>query len=308
MAEGDQTTQTTETSWTSSLPEPIRGHEAWKEVPDVPTLATKYLETRKPFADQLPEDIKADAVFRDIKNLDGLARSYKGQAHLLGVPKDQLLKLPVDLTDETEMGPIYERLGRPAKPEEYKLSAIEGVPAPEEKFAKPVFEAAHKLGMTAKQMDGIYGVLAGMAKQQQADAKAASDAVMAQNAAALKTEWGAAHDQKMREAIFATEQLEAKFPGLKAELDATKLGNLPALAKVFQMFGANLKEDGHVDGRATGGDTLSSPTEAKQQIAALQADKRFQEAYQNRNHVGHAEAMRKMSALFEQAYPEGQAA
>jgi len=36
------------------------------------------------FADSLPADIRAEAVFRDIKDLDGLAKSYYNASKMLG--------------------------------------------------------------------------------------------------------------------------------------------------------------------------------------------------------------------------------
>ena len=313
MPDGTQDTGTTTTTestpWTASLPEPIRGNPAWKDVPDVGTLANKYLETRRPFAEQLPKDIAADASFKDIKDLDGLARSYHGQVKLLGVPKDQLLRLPTS-DDPKDWDPIHNRLGRPEKPEGYKLTLPEGMKLNEE-TAKPIFEAAHKAGVSQKQLDALYTTMRGLGEQQEKAAKAKEDAAIAESMGALKTEFGAAYETKVADAIKVLDIL-AKETGtdsaqLKADLEKDNLGNRPALIKLLAGVAKRYQEDGLM-GRASGTENLNSPTEARQNIAALQQDANFMKVYRDRNNVGHKDAVAKMEALYKQAYPEERAA
>lgn len=310
MAEETTTTTTTnDTAWTASLPEAIRGNEAWKDVPDVGTLATRYLDTRKPFAEMLPKDIAGEATFKDIRDLDGLARGYHGAQKLLGVPKDQLLRLPTDDKPES-WAPIYDKLGRPEKADAYKLTLPDGVTMNTE-AAKPIFEKAHELGISQKQLDGLYGTLLGVATKNGEAAKAKSDGELAAASSALKTEWGVAYDQKIAEAMQAVEHFAKEMKlgdGLKADLEKSGLGNNPAIAKLFAGLAANLKEDGKLTGRAAGAESLASPTEARQNIAALQQDKNFMKSYTDKRDPGHAAAMAKMTALYAQANPQQQAA
>ena len=51
-----------------------------------------------------------------------------------------------------------------------------------------------------------------------------------------------------------------------------------------------------------------SPEEAKAEISALQADETFTKAYTNQHHPNHANAVDKMTRLFEYANPEDAAA
>lgn len=300
-------------AFATTLPEGLRAHEAFKDVKDVGDLATRYVSatTPKPFAEMLPKDIAGEAVFKDLKDLDGLARSYHGQAKLLGVPKDQLLRLPTDDKPES-WDPIYNRLGRPEKADAYKLTLPKGVKMNDES-AKPIFEAAHKLGVSQKQLDGLYGALAAQGTAQQAAAKAKMVGDIATGVAALKTEWGAATDQKIAGGMTALKHYSEQLKlgdGLVTELERTGLGNSPALAKLLDHLHSNLKEDGKLVGRGGGDDALHSPTEARQNIAALQQDKEFMKAYQDRRHIGHKAAVEKMQAFYALAYPtqQGQAA
>ncbi len=295
-------------SWTASLPETIRGHEAWKGVKDVPDLATKYLNYQKPFADQLPEKIRGEAAFKDIKNLDGLADSYFNAQKLLGVPKDQLLRLPADDKPES-WAPVWDKLGRPEKADGYKLTLAEGTTI-EPEVQKSLFETAHSLGMPAKALDGLYGWLQARAAQVNAARNGEAAATVAASEAVLKTEWGQAYDAKMADANQAVDHFAKELKlgdQLKKDLEASGLGNNPGLAKLFAGLAANLREDGKLTGRAAGTEGLQSPTEAKQSIAALQQDSNFMKAYRIKGDVGHKAAVEKMQALYEKAYPSAAA-
>jgi hypothetical protein len=166
------------------------------------------------FADTLPEDIRTDPVFRDIRDLDGLARTFHGQAKFIGIPRDRLLALPADPADAEAMAPIYDRLGRPEKPEAYqfKTDALpEGVTRDE--ATEGWFRStAHKLGLSQRQASALFeawnahvGERIGAATRQSAQAHEAA-------IGALKTEWGDAFDEKLRVAKAATQTSRASSP------------------------------------------------------------------------------------------------
>lgn len=316
MADGDTTTTTTTgTEWTSAVPEAIRGHDALKGIDGVGTLASKFVElsTPKPFADQLPEDIRGEATFKDIKDLGALAKSYHSAQKMLGVPKDQLLRLPADDKPES-WAPVYDKLGRPAKADGYTIKVPDGAPAPEAEAKTAMFAKAHELGFSQKQLDGMYGFLYEQAAVVGAKTKADHDAAIAQSVTTLKTEWGQAYDQKMTQAMDTVSYYDdtLKMGGnLKKALDTTGLGNNPGMAKLFAALAANLKEDGKLTGKAFGGDAVLAPVEARQSISALKSDTQFMKNYMNPNKrdQAHIDAVAKMEALYKIAYPEqGQAA
>lgn len=309
MAEGDTTTGTTGTtgeSWTSSLPEAIRGHESLKSIPDVGTLASKYLEvsTPKPFAEQLPEKIRGEAAFKDIKDLAGLADSYFNAQKMIGIPKDQLLRLPTDDKPEN-WGPVYDKLGRPVTPDKYDFKAPEGAPEVDPEFKKRLFTKAHEIGITSKQLNALYGFQYAEGAQHQQTVQAARDAAIAERQGALKTEWGAAHGVKMQQAISAAAYYDDAL-GLKGELKKaaeTEMSYSPTMAKLFAALAGNLAEDGKLTGKSFGSEALASPAEAMQKINALKGDQSFMKRYTDSRDPGHADAVKQMTALYEQAHP-----
>jgi hypothetical protein len=294
--------------WTSSLPPDVRGHAALSDVKDVGDLATRYVKLNRPFAEQLPEKIRGEATFKDIKSLDALADSYHNAQKMIGIPRDQLLRIPQ--SDKAEdWAPVYDKLGRPAKADDYKLKVPEGFPPAEKAYAESVMAAAHGAGLSQKQFETMTGWLYERAGQSMAQQRANQEATAAAGINSLKTDWGQAYDTKVEQSRGAMLYYSEKA-GITAEvkkaMDETGAGNHPAIVKLFNYMAGTLHEDGVLTGKAFGDQAMQSPVEAQQQINALMADKNFMKNYMNPNRRDPAkiEAMAKMEALRKLAHPE----
>lgn len=292
-------------AFTESLPEPLRANPVFADVKDIGDLATRYAGMHKPFAEQLPEDIRGEAMFKDIKSVDALAKGYHGAQKLLGVPKDQLLRLPTDPADAKQWEPIWNKLGRPEKADGYKLTVPEGMKI-DPTFQEGFFKVAHENGVTNKGLDALYTHLRTVAEKTAATQKQTAESEIQKAGEALKTEWGQAYETKLKTGQAAIEHLDKELKlggGLAKELDASKLGNLPALAKVFEWYGAQLREDG-VIGKVGSGESEHSPVEAQQQINSLLAEPAFKKAYFDSRDPGHKAAVERVYALRQMAHPE----
>lgn len=114
-----------------------------------------------------------------------------------------------DATPE-DWSAFYAQIGRPETPEGYELAVPEG---DDGAFAKQMAPVLHKHGLTAEQAKGLAAdwnamVTAQIAEMDAADA-AAAVAMNSRNvaeAAALKNEWGQAHDANMHFAKLAVQQ------------------------------------------------------------------------------------------------------
>lgn len=299
----------------ATLPEPIRGHEAFKSIKDPVDLATRYhAEVARPFAERLPEKIRGEAAFKDIKDLDGLATSYLNQGKLLGVPKEKLVRLP-DGDDPKEWDAVYERLGRPAAADKYDVKPPQGKAFSDgdKAFQAHMLPVMHKAGLTQKQLDTIIneGWMPYSDKVSQGF-QAAREQRRTQATEALKTEWGTAFDERLGlgEAALSHFERELKLPGLRQELIDNGFHHSPNLIKLLSFVGATLKEDGKLHGGGGGGghSATLSPVEAQQQIAALRGDANFikdyhEEAKSGARFEAHKIAVQKMAALYAQAFP-----
>jgi hypothetical protein len=257
------------------------------------------------FAETLPEDIRGDAAFRDIKDLGSLAKSYLHAQKLIGRDPKSVLALP-GAEDQKGWAEIYDRLGRPPAPDKYQLKAPqlpEGLTV-NENLQKNYASKAWELGLTEKQVAGLYEWWNG----QGVDAHKAATELAARehdtNVATLKGEYGAAYDAKIDLAHRALAHYGDD--ALVDYLDKTKLGNDPAMVRLFVKLGEGLTEDG-VIGKAGGGGRQGalSPGEAQQEIAARQRDQVFMKDYQDKRSPGHDDALATMQRLYGFAYPEG---
>lgn len=176
--------------------------------------------------------------------------------------------LPGETADEAALGEFYTKLGRPEKPEDYKIGFPEGYEATDadKKFAADIAPAFHKAGLTPKQVEVIvsqWNEIAG------GSAKAASEATAARRTeaeAALKKEWGNDYDTNLRHAKAAI----TAFGGdpLVAALEETGLGDHPAFAKAFAAIGRKLGEDSHLAANLTG-DKIKDAKERLDEIFKL---------------------------------------
>ena len=208
--------------------------------------------SEKPFAELLPEDIRGEAVFRDIKDLAGLAKSYHGAAKLLGRDPKTLLAGPGP-DDAEGWAKAYAALGRPETAEGYKLPPTpEGLQESAE-LKTGFLKVAHEAGLSDRQAARLAewwnGTAAGTAQAQ----TAAQERTEAAGIATLQAEWGnefAANLDLAKKALanYGDEKLVAY-------LDSTRLGNDPALIRAFAKIGKPLAEDG-ILGRAGGGQRL----------------------------------------------------
>ena len=113
----------------------------------------------------------------------------------------------------------------------------------------------------------------------------------------LRQEWGLAFDRKVEEGQRAVAFLEKTAPGLAEALDATGAGNNPAVIKLFQALGANLKEGEGFAGTQSSNSGIT-PAEARAQIAEIQNNP------QHPYHNGDEAALEKYLELHRFAHPE----
>lgn len=251
------------------------------------------------FLASLPEDIRGEAMFQDIKDVGALARSYMHAQRLVGADKATVLALPKG-DDPAAWGEVYAKLGRPESPDGYKLTAPEGMQV-DAGLQSGFTKTAHELGISAKQAEGLFawwnGAMQGAAQQQ----SAATAQQLAAAEASLRQEWGAAFDQQMQAARDAVRHYGGD--DLVKELNITGNGNNPELVKLFAKLGGQLREDGVLTGRSGPGGEALTPDAARQQIDTKMKDKEFLAAYRDKAHAKHGEAMAEMTRLYQFAYP-----
>ena len=247
--------------------------------------------------DSLDPTIRASL---DVDSLEDLAKGYVNAQSMIGgsirIPGkeagqadwDKFYDRFKDVPGLTRYNPddlstLYEAAGRPP---DHKGYGLEGV---SEDFLK----VAHEAGLNRQQVEALVNHDTAVN-----EVHAAADAEVVEHGInTLKQEWGLAFDRKVEEGRRAVAFLENSVPGLAEALDSTGAGNHPAMIRVFQALGANLKEGQGFAGSHEHSSGLT-PYEAKMQIQEILNNP------QHPYHNGDEAALEKFVDLHRYANPD----
>ena len=238
--------------------------------------------------------------FEDPKEFStGLTKMYRDLERHIGVPPDQILKIPKKDAPEADVRAFRERLGMPKEAKDYDFTTIKdaaGNPIAQD-LADEMRTAAHKAGLSKEA-----AVEMAAATQRRIDARAAqqktlNDGKLAEEQARLKADWGPNFD----------------FNHLKAREGARRLGITPeavtlleqqigyaAVMNAMRKIGVGTSEDTFVERGAGSDGAPTTQSGALSRINDLMADK----AWAARYLAGGATERRELESLQRQAYPE----
>ena len=245
----------------------------------------------------LPEAYRADPMFADLHDLDGLAKSYQHATRLIGADRAQVLRIPSDPA-AAEWNDVYQRLGRPDTADGYELTAPDGIDADTLTGFKAML---HKQGLSktqATEVMAFYGTsLTGLQARQEAAGQAAHQDVTN----ALKREWGNTFDDQLHAARRAVREVGGD--DMLKLLEDTRLGDHPAVIRMFAKIGAGRAEPAGLRSGESGGPAGLTPASAKAEIQQLQGDAAFGKSLSDRQNPGYAAARQRWDALHAAAYP-----
>ena len=216
------------------------------------------------FLGQLPEELRGEAAFKDIKDLGGLAKSYLHAQRMVGMDK---VAIPGQDATPDDWNNFYARLGRPEAPDKYEFPSYEPKtegfsidPEMQSQFAK----TAHELGLSKTQAAKLYDWYAqssdGIAQQ-----ALENDMRFQQEAKTqLTKEWGNAYDQNVNFARAAAKEYGGEE--LINVLEETRLGDHPVILKALAKIGRALAED-PMHTSQSGQNFEMAPAEAQAKIA-----------------------------------------
>ena len=124
------------------------------QVADAPAVqeagqATSVEPAQYDWRSEIPEEIKTHKSLETIQDIGSLAKSYVNAQSMIGADK---VAIPGKHATDDDWSVVYDRLGRPAKPEDYDLSSSlkEGEQA-DQTMLDWFGNTAHKAGLTPKQ-------------------------------------------------------------------------------------------------------------------------------------------------------------
>ena len=237
----------------------------------------------------LSDEVRADKSLENIKDIEGLAKSYVHAQKLVGADK---IPVPNKYATDKDWDAVYEKLGRPKTSDGYKYELPEDQKV-DETALKNFSSQAHKLGLLPTQAQGMVKFYNEMMGKQLADAESISTAQREKAMTELKTEWGQAYDQKLQKANAVVSSVFPKgIMSMNLE-DGSKIGDHPAVIKAFSALADKMGEDNIVQ---ASGPVFMTPKEIEKQIGELQQPG---SSYWDKNHPNHQAAVEEVLALRE---------
>lgn len=243
------------------------------------------------------KDVMGYIENKGFKDSEALATAYMNLEKTRGVPADRLLTLPTDDKPES-WAPIYDRLGRPAKAEEYGLKPADGQSAEFVGWQQSLF---HELGLTKSQAQKLStkwseAAAASLQHEQNSGREAAQ-----QQETKLKQEWGAAFDEnagvveKFMDALGMDENT-GKALGKALGYD----GSMKFLHGVVKKFGITLGESKFHGGEGSGNDFgAMTPQAAKAKLDEYMSNPEWKKAWMG----GDKEKQKEVDRLYKFQYP-----
>ena len=237
----------------------------------------------------LSEEVRSDKSLENIKDIEGLAKSYVHAQKMVGSDK---IPVPNKYATDKDWDAVYEKLGRPKSADGYKYDLPQDKQV-DEASLKEFSSQAHKLGLLPGQAQGMVKFYNEMTAKSIQDADSKALAARETSTKELKQEWGQAFDQKINQAatlaksVGATELFDTNLA------DGTKLGDHPVMIKAFAELAGKMGEDTITQ---ASGPAYLTPNQIEKQIGELTQPG---SAYWDKNHMNHQAAVQEVLALRE---------
>lgn len=161
--------------------------------PQQTQAATPAVETPKSWLESLPQEMRADPSLATIPDIPTLAKNYVETKRTLGTDK---MPKPQKNWGDKEWSEFYNAIGRPEAPDKYpdpEVKLEDGFEIQPEKM-KAVKTEFHKLGLTERQAKGVLEYYANTINNQIKSERESGQSAIAAADAALRKEWGQKYD------------------------------------------------------------------------------------------------------------------
>ena len=242
------------------------------------------------FKDLIPEKYKEEKALSNFVSMDDFVKSYLSAQRLVGANK---VAIPNKMATDEDWEEVYSKLGRPAKPEDYKYSFSEEEINQDQ--LKSFNETAHRIGLLPKQAERIIKFYNEMNTQAEVDNQKLFEVKQTEAMADLKKEFGPTYTKRLDQAKkLATETLGNEMLNNTVLKDGTRLGDSVEVIKAFSMLADKLSEDEIIKGE---GSSYQTASEIEKEISELTEDG---SPYWQKTHPNHAKTVDRVFKLREQ--------
>lgn len=232
-----------------------------------------------------------------------LARSYYELNRENQQFKASAVQIPGENATPEQWNAYYKKLGRPDNPEGYK--DVKWGDKADPRMVKFASELAFDLGVSPKMAESVlaakWNKFVGELDAEEAQAAKTRNE---QYIANLKTQWGGEYEtnlaqgNRVMEALKKNGMSDEDFAAIEAAV------GVPQVVRLLATLGKLTGEAGFIGSGGGGGnaDVASmSPEQATAEINRLNNDAAFQKQYTGKNEPGHADAVKRMEALYAKA-------
>ena len=245
--------------------------------------------TQNNFQDLIPDEYKAEKSLENFKDMGDFVKSYLSAQKIVGADK---IPVPNKFATDDDWKAVFNKLGAPEKPEDYKYNFKEG--EVDQELLSTFNQQAHKLGLLPQQAESLIKFYNDMNEGSsiQAEEKAAEARLNTENE--LKREFGPQYTKRLDQAKrLASSTLGNDFLENTFLQDGSRLGDNISVVKAFSQLADKLSEDEVVKG-----DTSSYMTakDLEKEIASLQEEG---SPFWDKNHPNHEKSVQEVFKLRE---------
>ena len=247
----------------------------------------------------VPAEFRSDPVWKSYEGKDAteVFKAHANQSKLIG--GDKIVVPAGKLDTDANWDQVFDKLGRPKDPKEYKLEMPQGA-VPDGTTLDPVLDdefktICHKAGILPKQAQSIYGWFAQRAGEMLSKARTDDDQAYENAQDELKRELGT--KEKFEQFISLSNKVVSLYSGSQeaAARVIDRHGNDPDIVRLLGNIGKAMDEDALV----TGGKRFADQADPRQKLADIQSNKAnpMYEAYWKKEHPQHQYAVDEVFRL-----------
>jgi len=245
--------------------------------------------TQNNFQDLIPEEYRGEKSLSNFKDMNDFVKSYLSAQKIVGADK---IPVPNKFATEEDWKAVFNKLGAPEKPEDYKYNFKEG--EVDQELLSTFNQQAHKLGLLPQQAESLIKFYNDMneGSSVQAEEKAAQTRLHTENE--LKKEFGPQYVKRLDQAKrLASSTLGNDFLENTLLADGSRLGDNLTVVKAFSDLAEKLSEDEVVKGYSS---SYMTANEIEKEITSLTEEG---SPYWTKTHPNHQKAVQEVLKLRE---------
>jgi len=252
-------------------------------------LSGEQTTTDNNFHSLIPEEYRAEKSLENFKDMGDFVKSYLSAQKIVGADK---IPVPNKFATEDDWKAVFNKLGAPEKPEDYKYSFKEG--EVDKELVSSFNQEAHKLGLLPQQAESLIKYYNDITQGQSAQLEERATETRLNTENELKREFGPQYAKRLDQAKrLASSTLGNEFLENTYLQDGSRLGDNVSVVKAFSQLADKLSEDEVVKGDTSG---YMTAKDIEKEIASLQEEG---SPFWNKSHPNHERAVQEVFKLRE---------